>query len=308
MSSWRPAPRHFLKLSDLAKEETEAILRRAKTLKAMRTRREVFEPLRGRTLAMIFEKNSTRTRVSFEVGMAEMGGHALFLSAKDTHLGRGEPVEDVARVVSRMVDAVMIRTFAQKDLALFAKHSLVPVINGLTDEYHPCQLLADLLTMEEKLGSLEDITVAWVGDSNNVCNSWIEAAKIFSFPLHIATPPRLEPEAARLADATSVRLFADPMEAASGADVVVTDVWTSMGFEKESEARKALFSPYRVDQKLMAQARPRAIFMHCLPAHRGEEVEEEVLMGPQSAVWEEAENRLHVQKALLEFLILENKE
>jgi ornithine carbamoyltransferase len=254
---------------------------------------------------MVFEKHSTRTRVSFEAGMMQLGGHAINLATRDTQLGRGEPIEDVARVITRMVDIVMIRTFEQEIIERFAANSRVPVINGLTDEFHPCQILGDIFTYMEHRGSISGRTVAWVGDSNNVCNTWLQAARILDFKLHVASPPgyEIEPKRAKEAGAHLAR-FADPHDAVRDADLVTTDVWTSMGFEEETEERKQDFVDYRVDAEMMALARHDALFMHCLPAHRGEEVTAEVIDGPQSVVWDEAENRLHTQKALLEFLLL----
>ena len=298
--------KHFLQLNDLQRDELDYLLARTRILKQRQQSHTVYQPLEGRTLAMIFEKSSTRTRVSFEAGMAQLGGHALFLSARETQLTRGEPIEDVAEVISRMVDIVMIRTFQQAMVERFAAHSRVPVINGLTDEYHPCQILADVFTFIEKRGSITGRTVAWIGDSNNVCNTWLQAAGLFGFRLHVSTPPgyELEPERGEKGNASHLQCFRDPREAVRGADLVTTDVWTSMGFEDEAEARKREFAPYRVDTALMELAKPGALFMHCLPAHRGEEVEAAVIDGPQSVVWDEAENRLHTQKALLEYLLL----
>jgi ornithine carbamoyltransferase len=254
---------------------------------------------------MIFEKSSTRTRVSFETGMVQLGGHALFLSPRDTQLGRGESIEDNARVLSRMVDAVMIRTFSHEIVERFAAHSRVPVINGLTDRLHPCQMLADLQTFHEHRGDLRGRRVAWIGDGNNMCQSYLEAARLLDFELRIACPEGYEPDSGlQAAAADRCRVLRDPLEAAEGAHLIATDVWTSMGQEEEQERRRALFAPYQVNDALMAQAAPDALFMHCLPAHRGEEVTDSVIDGPQSAVWDEAENRLHVQKALLELLML----
>jgi len=298
--------RHFLQLKDFTRAELEHLFGRARLLKERQRSHALYQPLRGRTLAMIFEKNSTRTRVSFEAGMAQLGGSALFLSSRDTQLGRGEPIEDVAEVISRMVDLVMIRTFEQDIVQRFAAHSRVPVINGLTDEYHPCQILADIFTFIEQRGPIRGKTVAWVGDSNNVCNTWLQAAKIFDFNFHVATPPgyELEPERGESYESMHLECFNDPHEAVRDADLVTTDVWTSMGFEDEAEARKREFADYRVDAEMMKLAKPDAVFMHCLPAHRGEEVDAEVIGGPQSVVWDEAENRLHTQKALMEMLLL----
>lgn len=301
-----PHVRHFLQLKDFELSELEYLFRRTRTMKDRLGRGELYQPLRAKTLAMIFEKNSTRTRVSFEAGINQLGGSAMFLSPKDTQLGRGEPIEDVAEVISRMVDIVVLRTFEQTILERFAAHSSVPVINGLTDEYHPCQILADIFTFIEKRGPIKGKTVAWIGDSNNVCHSWLQAAKIFDFNLHVAAPPgyELEPERGETLESMHLECFTDPNEAARDAHLVTTDVWTSMGFEDEAEKRKATFADYRVDQEMMALAAKDALFMHCLPAHRGEEVAAEVIDGPQSVVWEEAENRLHTQKALIEFLLI----
>jgi ornithine carbamoyltransferase len=255
---------------------------------------------------MVFEKASTRTRVSFEAGMNQLGGIAINLNRTDTHLSRGEPIEDVARVVSRMVDVVMIRTFEQAMIERFAAHSRVPVINGLTNEYHPCQILADIFTFIEHRGSIQGRTVAWIGDSNNMCNTWLQAAEVLDFKVHVSTPPgyEVEPERAGLHGTGHFEEFADPMDACRGAHLVTTDVWTSMGFEAENEARMKDFADWCVDAEMMAVAAPDAVFMHCLPAHRGEEVTAEVIDGPHSVVWDEAENRLHAQKALMEFLML----
>jgi ornithine carbamoyltransferase len=297
---------HFLQLRDFSPAQLDHVLARAHDLKARTHSRELYQPLKGRTLAMIFEKNSTRTRVSFEAGMAQLGGTALFLSTRDTQLGRGEPIEDVAEVISRMVDLIMIRTFEQQIVERFAAHSKVPVINGLSDEYHPCQILADVFTYAEHRGAIRGKTVAWVGDSNNVCNTWVQAAGLFDFTLRVSSPPGYELEAERRGrlDPAHVRCFADPREAVRGADLVTTDVWTSMGFEEQAEERKRRFANYRVDTAMMKLAQSDALFMHCLPAHRGEEVDASVIDGPQSVVWDEAENRLHTQKALMEYLLL----
>ena len=255
---------------------------------------------------MIFEKQSTRTRLSFEAGMHQLGGAAIFLNTRDSQLGRGEPVEDAAQVISRMCDLVMIRTFEQEILERFAGSSRVPVINGLTNEYHPCQILADVFTFIENRGSIRGKTVAWIGDSNNVCNTWLQAAEVFDFNVHVSTPPgyEVEPERAGLYGTDHYEEFTDPMKAAKGAHLVTTDVWTSMGFESENKARRKDFADWQVDAEMMRAARKDALFMHCLPAHRGEEVSGKVIDGRQSVVWEEAENRLHTQKALMEFLLL----
>ncbi len=296
--------RHFLTLLDLSPDELNELIARAIELKARLAQGLDRALLRNRTLAMVFEKSSTRTRVSFEAGMAQFGGHALFLSPRDTQLGRGEPIEDTARILSRMVDVVMIRTFEHEKLERFAAFSSVPVINGLTDRFHPCQLLADVQTYVEHRGSIRGATVAWIGDGNNMCHSYINAARQFDFHLRIACPEGFDPDPDILASADSrVTLLRDPLQAARGAQLVVTDVWASMGQEEEQQRRARAFAPFQVDAQVMAAADPDALFMHCLPAHRGEEVAAEVLEGPQSVVWDEAENRLHAQKALLEFLI-----
>ncbi len=298
--------KHFLQFKDFSREEFEHLFRRTGIIKERFKRYQPYHPLADRTLAMIFEKSSTRTRLSFEAGMHQLGGAAIYLNTRDTQLGRGEPVEDAAEVISRMVDAVMIRTFDQEIVERFASHSRVPVINGLTNEYHPCQILADLYTFLEHRGPIRGRTVAWVGDSNNVCNTWLQAAEVFDFNVHVSTPPgyEVEPERAGLYGTDHYEQFADPMEACRDADLVTTDVWTSMGFEAENEARRQAFADWQVDAEMMRVARPDAVFMHCLPAHRGEEVEAAVIDGPQSVVWDEAENRLHTQKALLEYLLL----
>jgi len=294
--------RHFLQFRDLSREEHEHLFARTRSIKDRFKRYERYWPLEDRTLAMIFEKQSTRTRLSFEAGMHQLGGAAIFLSTRDSQLGRGEPVEDAAQVVSRMCDVVMIRTFEQDILERFARHSRVPVINGLTNEYHPCQILADVYTYVDHRGPIHGATVAWIGDSNNVCNTWLQAAALFDFKLNISTPPGYEVESERITK--NCETFADPMEAVRGADLVTTDVWTSMGFEAENEERRRDFQAWQVDAEMMRAAKKDALFMHCLPAHRGEEVAAEVIDGPQSVVWDEAENRLHTQKALLEFLLL----
>ncbi len=293
--------RHFLQFRDLSREEHEHLFARTRSIKDRFKRYERYWPLEDRTLAMIFEKQSTRTRLSFEAGMHQLGGAAIFLSTRDSQLGRGEPVEDAAQVVSRMCDVVMIRTFEQDILERFARHSRVPVINGLTNEYHPCQILADVYTYIDHRGPIHGRTVAWIGDSNNVCNTWLQAAALFDFKLNISTPPGYEVESERITK--NCETFADPMEAVRGADLVTTDVWTSMGFEAENEERRRDFQAWQVDAEMMRAAKKDALFMHCLPAHRGEEVAAEVIDGPQSVVWDEAENRLHTQKALLEFLV-----
>jgi len=298
--------RHFLQFNDFSRAELEHLFARTRWIKDQFKRYKRYWPLEDRTLVMIFEKQSTRTRLSFEAGMHQLGGAAIFLSTRDSQLGRGEPVEDAAQVISRMCDVVMIRTFEQAIIERFAAHSRVPVINGLTNEYHPCQVLADIYTFVEQRGSIKGKTVAWIGDSNNVCNTWLQAAEVFDFNVHVSTPPgyEVEPERAGLYGTDHYEEFRDPMQAAKGAHLVTTDVWTSMGFESENEARKRDFEDWQVDAEMMRAAKKDALFMHCLPAHRGEEVAAAVIDGPQSAVWEEAENRLHTQKALLEYLLL----
>ncbi len=298
-------PKHFLQLKDFSRDELDYLFERTRRIKERFKRYEIYQPLRDRTLAMVFEKASTRTRVSFEAGMNQLGGIAINLNRGDTQLSRGEPIEDLARVISRMVDIVMIRTFEQTIIERFAAHSRVPVINGLTNEYHPCQILADVYTYIEHRGSLQGKTVAWIGDSNNMCSTWLQAAAIFDFKVHVSTPPAysIDPDCADAGDGRHFESFADPVAACRGASLVTTDVWTSMGFEAENEERKRAFADWMVNLEMMAQAKPDALFMHCLPAHRGEEVAAEVIDGPQSVVWDEAENRLHAQKALLEYLV-----
>ena len=297
-------PRHYLSVSDLSREELRNILTRADEIKSLLRARDRPSLFRGLVLAMVFEKSSTRTRVSFESGMAKLGGHAIFLSPRDTHLGRGEPVEDTARIVSRMADAIVVRTFEHERIEKFAAHSLVPVINALTDYQHPCQLLADIQTYVEHRGDIAGRTVLWVGDGNNMCNSFIEAAERFDFTLRIAGPPGYEPDGQLIAaSGARVELFHDAAVAAKGADLIVTDVWASMGQEQEQAQRLADFSGFQVDERLVSAAGPDVLVMHCLPAHRGEEISAEVLEGPNSVVWDEAENRLHAQMALVEFLL-----
>ena len=298
--------KHYLQFKDFTRDEYEYIFGRAKWIKDKFKRYEPYHPLFDRTLVMIFEKASTRTRLSFEAGMQQLGGSAIYLNTRDSQLGRGEPVEDAAQVISRMSDLVMIRTFEQEMVECFAANSRVPIINGLTNEYHPCQILADIFTFIEHRGSIQGKTVAWVGDSNNMCNTWLQAAEVLDFNVHVSTPPgyEVEPECAGLYGTANFEEFADPMDACKGADLVTTDVWTSMGFEAENEERMRDFADWCVDAEMMSVANKDAVFMHCLPAHRGEEVSADVIDGAQSVVWDEAENRLHAQKALMEYLML----
>ena len=295
--------RHFLQVEDFTPAELQHVFERTRLIKDRFKRYEVYQPLADRTLAMVFEKASTRTRVSFEAGMYQMGGSVIHLTTGDSQLGRSEPIEDTARVISRMVDIVMIRTFEQAKIQQFAGHSRVPVINGLTNEFHPCQILADITTWIEHRGPIAGRSVAWIGDANNMLYTWLQAARRLDFAVRVSTPAAYGPDPARVGDAP-MQFFADPSEAAHGADLVTTDVWTSMGYEAEDAQRRAAFADWCVDAALMRRAQPHALFMHCLPAHRGEEVSGEVIEGPQSVVWDEAENRLHVQKALMEFLLL----
>jgi ornithine carbamoyltransferase len=298
--------KHYLQFSDLTAAEYAYIFERAALIKKKFKAYEKHQPLADRTLAMIFEKASTRTRVSFEAGMYQMGGSVVHLTTDGSQLGRAEPIEDSAKVISRMVDLVMIRTYEQTKIERFAEHSRVPVINGLTNEFHPCQILADIFTYIEHRGSIAGKTVAWVGDGNNMANTWLQASEILGFTVHVSTPSgyEVDQDIAGLRSSDSYKVFKDPMQACAGADLVTTDVWTSMGYEAENEARKTAFADWCVDEDMMRSAKPDALFMHCLPAHRGEEVEADVIDGPQSVVWEEAENRLHVQKALMEYLLL----
>ena len=301
--------KHYLQFNDLTADEYQHIFARATEIKRKFKAYEKYHPLADRTLAMIFEKASTRTRVSFEAGMYQLGGSVVHLTTEGSQLGRAEPIEDSAKVISRMVDLVMIRTYEQTKIEAFAAHSRVPVINGLTNEFHPCQILADIFTFEEQRGSIAGKTVAWVGDGNNMAHTWLQAAHVLGFQVHVATPVGYEinEKFTQCQDGTvisSYQTYSDPMLACQGADLVTTDVWTSMGFEAENEARKLAFANWCVDAAMMRAAKPDALFMHCLPAHRGEEVSAEVIDGPQSVVWDEAENRLHVQKALMEYLLL----
>jgi len=308
--------KHYLQFKDLSADEYAYLLQRAAFIKGKFKAFEKHHPFADpdRTLAMIFEKASTRTRVSFEAGMYQLGGSVVHLTTGDSQLGRAEPIEDSAKVISRMVDLVMIRTFEQTKIERFAAHSRVPVINGLTNEFHPCQILADLFTLVEyrpapsgdPLDALRGKVVAWVGDGNNMANTWLQAAELLGFTVHVSTPSgyEVDPALAGISRSDCFKTFKDPREACAGADLVTTDVWTSMGFEAENEVRRAAFAQWCVDEDMMRRARPDALFMHCLPAHRGEEVTAEVIDGPQSVVWDEAENRMHVQKALMEYLLL----
>ena len=296
--------RHFLTLLDFSKQELLQVIQRASELRVMQHEGVVYQPFVGRTLGMIFEKSSTRTRISFETGMGQFGGHAIFLSPRDTQLGRGEPIEDSARVISRMVDIVMIRTFEHSLVEKFAEYSQVPVINALTDEQHPCQLLADIQTFTEHRGSIEGKTVTWIGDGNNMCASFIHAAHQFGFQLRVSAPYGFEPNPALIKQyAHCVELVEDVNAAVKGAHLVATDVWASMGQESEQNTRARRFAQYMVTRSLLDKADPDVLFMHCLPAHRGEEISYDLLDDPRAVVWDEAENRLHAQKALMEFLL-----
>ena len=303
-----PPIKHYLQFADFTADEYAYLLARAALIKRKFKAYEKHHTLNDRTLAMIFEKASTRTRVSFEAGMYQLGGSVVHLTSEGSQLGRSEPIEDTARVISRMTDIVMIRTFEQERIERFAQHSRVPVINGLTNEYHPCQILADIFTFIEHRGPIAGKTVAWIGDGNNMANTWAQAAALLGFTLRVATPRGYEVDSQLAAldggGPHAWQNFADPMDACAGADLVTTDVWTSMGYEAENEARRKAFADWCVDAEMMRAARPDALFMHCLPAHRGEEVTAEVIDGPQSVVWDEAENRMHVQKALMEYLLL----
>jgi len=297
----------LLRISGLSRDEIEGLLGRAIELKAMQKKGVSHRPLAGKTMGMIFEKSSTRTRVSFEVGMMQLGGNAVFLSPRDTQIGRGEPVADSARVLSRYLDGIMIRTYSQEMLEEFARHSSVPVINGLTDLLHPCQVLTDLMTIKEKKGDIKGLKIAWVGDGNNMANSWISAAARLGFKLSLATPASHRPDTTILEEAerdgARITITDSPVDAASDADVINTDVWASMGQEDEYEERKRLFASYQVNGELLSVSKSNAIVMHCLPAHRGEEITDEVMEGPQSVIFDQAENRLHLQKAILEKLL-----
>lgn len=297
--------RHYLQFADFSADDYAYLLQRAGFLKAKFKRYETWHPLHDRTLAMIFEKNSTRTRLSFEAGIHQLGGHAVFLNTKDTQLGRGEPVEDAAQVISRMTDIIMIRTFGQDIIERFAANSRVPVINGLTNEYHPCQVLADIFTFVEHRTNIKGKTIAWVGDANNMAYTWIQAAEILDFKVNFSAPSgyQLDDKLLSANSKKHLTIFQNPLDACKGVDLVTTDVWTSMGYEDENQARLKAFKNWMVTDELMAAANADALFMHCLPAHRGEEVSASVIDGAQSVVWDEAENRLHVQKALMEFLL-----
>ncbi len=298
--------KHFLQFSDFGRDEYDHLFARAAWIKAQFKSHRQYWPLIDRTLVMIFEKASTRTRLSFEAGMQQLGGTAIYLNSRDSQLGRGEPVEDSAQVISRMSDVVMIRTFEQEIVERFAANSRVPVINGLTNDHHPCQIIADIFTFIEHRGAIQGKTVAWIGDGNNVCNTWLQAAEVLDFKLNVSTPPgyEIDPAKVNLPSSRHYQFFTDPFAAASDCDLLTTDVWTSMGFEEENEARRRDFANWQVGPEMMRLARPEALFMHCLPVHRGEEVAAAVIDGPQSVVWDEAENRLHTQKALLEYLLL----
>lgn len=296
--------RHFLKLADFSAEELEHMLERALWIKARQKAGNPYEPFHGKVLAMIFEKASTRTRVSFETGFYQMGGNVVNLTSQGSQLGRSESIEDTARVISRMADLVMIRTFGQDRLVAFAQNSQVPVINGLTNEYHPVQIMTDILTFMEHKGSIRGKRVAWIGDANNMSYSWLEAAKILGFEMTLAIPEGYPIDTSLIPAGNYYTVTRDPIEAAKGADLVTTDVWTSMGFEKENEKRRHDFASFQVNDAVMAAADPQALFMHCLPAHRSEEVAASVIDGPQSVVWDEAENRLHAQKGIMEYCLL----
>jgi ornithine carbamoyltransferase len=298
--------KHYLQFADFSAEEYAYLFERAALIKRKFKAYEKHHTLADRTLAMIFEKASTRTRVSFEAGMYQLGGSVVHLTTGDSQLGRAEPIDDSAKVISRMVDLVMIRTYGQDKIEQFARHSRVPVINGLTNEFHPCQILADIFTFIEHRGSIAGKTVAWVGDGNNMANTWLQAAELLDFKVHVSTPGGYEVDqaVAGIRSSSSYKVFKNPMDACHDAELVTTDVWTSMGYEEENEARKKAFADWRVDSEMMRAAKTDALFMHCLPAHRGEEVEAEVIDGPQSVVWDEAENRMHAQKALMEYLLL----
>ena len=298
--------KHFLQFSDFNRALYAYLFERTRWIKQRFKSYQRYWPLSDRTLVMIFEKASTRTRLSFEAGMQQLGGFSIYLNMQDSQMGRGESIEDAAQVISSMSDLIMMRTYAQKDLNTFAEHSRVPVINGLTNEFHPCQIMADIYTYVELRGPIQGRHVAWIGDANNVCNTWLQAAQTLDFKLRVSSPPGYEVQlhTLGLANGSNIEICPDPYQAACGADIVTTDVWTSMGFEKENECRQRDFIGWQVNQSIMQVAKKDALFMHCLPAHRNEEVTAEVIEGPQSVVWHEAENRMHVQKALMEYLLL----
>jgi len=298
--------RHFLALHDFNEVELYAMLLQARELKAQQKQGIPHRLLEGKSVALIFEKSSTRTSISFEVGVYQLGGQPLFISSATSQMGRGEPIKDTARVMARYCDGVMIRTYGQEIVEEFAAWSDVPIINGLTDKFHPCQIMADIMTVMEHKGNYEGLAYAWVGDGNNMANSWLQASEILGFKVHVSTPRgyEIDQSIAGLRSSSSYEVFKDPMQACAGADLVTTDVWTSMGFEAENEARRKAFADWRVDADMMRAADKNALFMHCLPAHRGEEVDADVIDGPQSVVWDEAENRMLAQKALMEYLLL----
>ncbi len=297
--------KHYLRFDDLTADEYAYIFKRSVQLKNKFKAYQTWHPLHDRTLAMIFEKNSTRTRLSFEAGIHQLGGHGVYLNTQDTQLGRGEPVEDAAQVISRMVDIIMIRTFGQDIIERFARNSRVPVINGLTNEFHPCQVLADIFTYYETFRSIKGKAVAWIGDANNMAYTWIQAAKLLNFKINFSSPPQYKLDEELLPDNVGdhLEIFSNPLEACKDVDIITTDVWTSMGFESENHERQKAFSGFMVSDEMLNVANKDVIFMHCLPAHRGEEVAASVIDGDRSIVWEEAENRLHVQKALMEYLL-----
>ncbi len=300
------AIKHYLQFADFTLDEYEYLIERARIIKRKFKSYEPYHPLTDRTLVMVFEKNSTRTRLSFEAGMHQLGGAAIYLNTRDSQLGRGEPIEDAAQVMSRMCDIIMIRTFGQEIIDRFAAYSRVPVINGLTNEHHPCQVFADVFTYIEHRGTIAGKTVAWIGDANNMLYSWLQAAEVFGFHVNVSTPAGYDINSALVSPGNQrYTVFKNPADACEGADLVTTDVWTSMGYEEENAVRLKAFDGWIVDGAKMRRANKDALFMHCLPAHRGEEVSADVIDGPQSVVWDEAENRLHVQKALLEYLVLD---
>lgn len=300
--------RHFLRVSDLSYNEIQKLFERSTVLKKQVKEKVYEQELQNRTLILLFEKHSTRTRLSFEVGMQQLGGNSIVLQMRDTQIDRGETIEDAARVISRMCDIIMLRTFEHSKIEAFAKNSTVPLINGLTNEHHPCQVLSDIFTFQEQRGDILGKTISWIGDINNMCASWIEASNIFGFKLHVSSPPQYKYLLEELnINQSNVEYFADPIEACVQSSLITTDVWTSMGFEQEKQERLKTFERWTVDRRKIDAANKDVVFMHCLPAHRGEEVSADVIDGPQSVVWQEAENRLHFQKALLEHLIKINE-